>query len=120
MKTFEEIKKMELINKVDDEKVLEIANSIKKNGWCGTPILYTEIGLITGSHRLAALKLLEKEWEDFDCEIECAEDVTDLVNEALIKFEEEEGYIPEIDYSEIGWIFSGTWVEEYKDEIIEW
>jgi len=49
-----------------------------------------------------------------------AEDVTEIVDTAIQKFEEENGYTPDIQYDNIGWIFEGTWVEQYRDEIEEW
>ena len=43
------------INAVDAGKVADLAESIKANGWQGAPILVCNMGLVTGSHRLAAL-----------------------------------------------------------------
>ena len=59
--------------------------------------------------------------EGYDVEnLDVSEDVTGIVENAILDFEEENGYSPDIDFSDIGWMFAGTWVEEYKDEINEW
>lgn len=116
---YNDIKCFSKINEVDSKKVKMIAESIKNNGWIGCPILVYGEQLITGSHRLAALDLLYE--DEFDIEsIECAEDVTDIVENAMHTFEKENGYLPDIEFDNIGWIFKGTWVEEYKEEIKEW
>lgn len=124
--TYEEIRCYTPINEVDNEKVTEIANSIKKNGWVGCPILVFNDSLLTGSHRLAALKKLYEEL-DFDeleemnfYNMEVAEDVSDIVDENYDEAVEELGYCPEIDYRNIGWLLKNSWVEDYKDEINEW
>lgn len=117
--TYSEISYMNLINDTDTNKVEDIANSMRENGYVGCPILVANDQLITGSHRLAALHMLEADGVDvYDWEV--AEDVTDLVEEAFSAFEEENEWVREMDYSDLGWIFKGTWVEEYKDEIGEW
>ena len=118
---FREIQCFEPINEVDQIKVNEIAESIKDNGFIGCPILICGESLITGSHRLTALQQLAEQ-EDND-EIDfidvrdmlVAADVTDLVEKAL-----SENPDRELDTSDIGWIFKGTWVERYKSEIEEW
>lgn len=51
---------------------------------------------------------------------EVAEDVTDIVEEHILAREEADGWAPDIDYSDIGWLLEGSWVEQYKDEIAEW
>jgi len=117
--TYEEIKYCEIINEVDLDKVEEIAKSIKTNGWVGSPILVSNDTLITGSHRLAALQLLNDR-DELDFDMDVAEDVTDIIEAAFEKFENENGYTPELQYDDLGWIFEGTWVEKYKDEIAEW
>ncbi len=118
--TFEEISSFCTINPVDSNKVNEIAASIKKNGWVGCPILVYNDALLTGSHRLAALKQLAD--ADFDdvWDMDVAEDVTDIVDANMAAHAEEYGECPDIDYGDIGWLLQGSWVEEYKDEIIEW
>ena len=108
MASYWDIKKLELVNDVDENKVEKIKQSIIKNGWQGCPILYTDLGLVTGSHRLEALKKIEKEEESIDILDEnVAEDVSDIINEYC----EENGiYWDEIDFSNLRDIFTGTWV----------
>lgn len=117
--TYNDIKYAIPVNDVDYMAVDELATSIKLNGWQGCPILVWGDNLVTGSHRQAALKKLADEGFDIDS-LDVAEDVTDLIEAALNNYEAEHGYIPDIDYQDIGWLFAGTWVEEYKDEIAEW
>jgi hypothetical protein len=47
------------LNRLDSKKVEEIAISMQINGYSGTPIAYCNLGLLTGSHRLAAAKRLD-------------------------------------------------------------
>jgi glutaredoxin len=111
------------INSTNDSKVRELANSIRQNGWIGCPILTYDNILVTGSHRLEALRLLEEEEFDVQSLGEVAEDVTDIIDEALEEYaEENECDIDEIewDQSNIGWLLKDSWVEEYKGEIEEW
>jgi|WetSurMetagenome_2_1015567.scaffolds.fasta_scaffold01217_4 ParB-like chromosome segregation protein Spo0J len=82
---------LDLINEVDKRKVAEIKKSIEENGYIGTPIFYTECMLLTGSHRIAALRELE------DVEF-TAIDLTVEVNAWL---EENEADYSEIQYDEI-------------------
>ena len=51
----------EKVNDVDETKARAIAESIKKNGWKGAPILTYGNCLVTGSHRLRAFEILEEE-----------------------------------------------------------
>ena len=46
-----------------------------------------------------------------------AEPVDDIINAWC---EENDCTIDEIAYDNLGQIFAGTWVEQYKDEIAEW
>lgn len=118
MATYFEISSLPMVNFVDRNKVEKIKESILKNGWKGAPILYTDLGLVTGSHRLAALQKIEETGEDDDVLFEdIAEDVTDIINSYC---EEHDIYWDELDFGNLGEIFAGTWVEEYKDEIREW
>ena len=117
MANYFEIKSLPMVNEVNRDKVEEIKNSILVNGWQGAPILYTNLGLVTGSHRLAALREIEETEEDDDVLFEnVAEDVTDIINDYC---ESHDTYWDELDFANLGEIFAGTWVEEYKDEI-EW
>lgn len=117
--TTAELNYHELINEVDDEKVEALMSSIRENGFVGCPILVYGDILLTGSHRLEALRRLAAEDSSFEDE-EVAEDVSGIVDEALAAFEEENGYSAEIEFDNLGWIFTGTWVENYKSEIAEW
>lgn len=107
------------INATDPTHVAEIAKSIEKNGWQGCPILYSgSFGmLVTGSHRAAALELLEDNDFDIDSLGEVAEDVDDIIDAWC---EENDCSHDDIKYDYLREIFGGTWVEEYKDEIAEW
>ena len=116
--TYNEIKSLPAVNDVDPVKVEEIKNSIMENGWQGAPILYTNLGLVTGSHRLAALREIEEtEDDDSILDEDVAEDVTDIVNDFC---EKNDITWDELDFSSLREIFTGTWVEDYKDEIREW
>lgn len=118
MATYEEISSLPMVNEVDEKKVSEIKESILKNGWKGAPILYTNLGLVTGSHRLAALREIEETGEDDDVLFEdVAEDVTEIIDEYCSSHDT---YWDELDFSSLRDIFSGTWVEEYADSIDEW
>ncbi len=118
MATYEDIKSLPTINEVNHDKAEEIKKSVLENGWKGAPILYTNMGLVTGSHRLAALQEIEETGEDDDVLFEnIAEDVTDIVNDYC---EKNDMTWDELDFSYLREIFVGTWVEEYKDEIREW
>ena len=48
------------INEVCKGKVKKLIQSMLKDGWNEEPILYCDLGLITGSHRLVALQKIEK------------------------------------------------------------
>ncbi len=125
--TYNDIACYALINDVDADKVNALADSMIENGWMGCPILVYGEELLTGSHRLAALREVERRYltgeidevpEVLTCDI--AEDVTEIVEENIAKAEEENGFAPEIEYDNLGWMLEGSWVEEYKDEISEW
>lgn len=116
MATYFDISSLPLVNDVDEKKVSEIKKSILENGWLGAPILYTNMGLVTGSHRLAALREIEETEDDDDVLFEnIAEDVTDIINDYC---EKNDMTWDELDFSYLREIFAGTWVEEY--EIREW
>jgi len=120
---FAKIRNFSEINTTDAKKVEEIKKSMKENGFVGCPILIEGEYLITGSHRLQALKELADEYDneesDLDVESwEVAEDVSDILQEYVEKNDLE--YIENFEYDSIGQYFEGTWVEEYKNEIPEW
>lgn len=110
---------MSPINQTDPAHVAELKESMMEKGFVGCPILVLGDTLLTGSHRLEALRQLAQE-DDRVFSWDVAEDVTDIVNQAYERRIEEEGDAPDLDYSNIGWLLKGTWVEQYKDEIIEW
>ena len=109
------------INETDSARVNELKASIMEHGWQGAPILVSETHnrLITGSHRLAALKdIYDNEWDfDLDSLGDVAEPVDDLI-EAWC--EENDCTIDDIPVDYLSAVFAGTWVEKYKDEITEW
>lgn len=120
MATYFDISSLPTVNEVDQSKVEEIKKSILKNGWKGAPILYTNLGLVTGSHRLAALREIEEDDDVLDDDVlfeNIAEDVTDIIDDYC---ESQDTYWDELDFSNLREIFASTWVEEYKDEIREW
>ena len=125
--TYNDIACYALINDVDADKVNDLADSMIENGWVGCPILVYGEELLTGSHCLAALREVERRYltgeidevpEVLTCDI--AEDVTEIVEENIAKAEEENGFAPEIEYDNLGWMLEGSWVEEYKDDMEEW
>lgn len=119
----------ELINDVDENKVQDLVENMLNEGWKGAPILYhSSIGLITGSHRMAALNKIEEMYDNdeltekqtemaemIDSEQDYALDVTEIVDDWMEE-NPEEGF----EFDSIGMIFEGTEVEEWKDEIAEW
>lgn len=118
--TYQDIKYYTTINDTDSTKVSGLVDSMLNNGWVGAPILVYGESLITGSHRLAALNVIEEMVNDMeidDSEVlnaDIAEDVTDIVNEYV----ERTGN--DIEFDCLGKIFAGTWVENHKNEIAEW
>lgn len=126
--TYDDIRCFALINDTDSDRVEELATSMIENGWQGCPILVCGEGLLTGSHRLAALHYIAEmlnndEITDEQAAVlnqDIAEDVTEIVEEHMAAFEEREGCTPDIDFQNIGWLLEGSWVEEYKNEITEW
>ena len=53
-------------------------------------------------------------------EQDVAEDVTEIIEEKIAQYEEENGWVPDIDFGNIGLLLEGSWVEKYSDEIAEW
>ena len=85
--TYNRISRFAPINDVDNDKVKEIAESITANGYVGCPILVFGESLLTGSHRKAALDLLDAEGYDV-AGLDVAEDVTEIIENAISVFEE--------------------------------
>lgn len=127
MDMFDKIRCLPSLNDVDSEKVNALVQSLLTNGWVGAPILYCNLGLVTGSHRFAALHQLDKMLDDAEgeefikiCNIlesVAVADVTEIINNYC---EENECSFSDIDFSNIGIIFKGTEIEQYKNEIVEW
>ena len=120
--TYTDIMQYIPVNDTDAAHVREIADSIKANGWIGMPILVCNAfggSLVTGSHRLAALRLLASEDWDFDPDIlgDIAEDVSGEVEKWCIDEDEDFDHFP---HDNLSAVFCGSWVEQYKDELIEW
>ena len=121
------------VNDCDPGKVAQIAESIKANGWTGAPMLVSETHwrIITGSHRLAALRAIEEEADDaadngdYDAyerlssilECECAETVDDII-EAYCS--DNDCTIDDLPYDNLSQIFAGTDIERYASEFAEW
>lgn len=125
---FSKIRNLPLVNEVDESKVQALVESMLANGWQGAPILYVaDTGLVTGSHRLAALQRLEEMQADADdarfdriSEIlssPVALDVSDIVNAFCAEYDYS---FDELDFSSLRPIFAGTEVEAYADQIEEW
>lgn len=103
----------EKVNAVEESKVQELVNSITTNGYdMNYPILVYGNVLLTGSHRLAAIEKMFE--EDQDVNFECALDVSDIITDEDL---EEAANAGEFDFDAL---FTGTWVEEYKEGIEEW
>jgi hypothetical protein len=107
----------EPVNPTYPEHVQEIKESIIVNGWMGCPILCYGNLLLTGSHRQAALRELAA--EDYNIKFDCAVDVTDLIDGIM----QANGWTLEDIYNNLDClrcIFTGTWVEEYKEQLADW
>jgi len=119
---FEDIRTFELINETSEKKVNYLVNSILNKGYKGSPILVCNHGLVTGSHRIQALKQLEEMYLNNEIEIDFTEeveieDVSDIIENYC---EEHEMSWNEIDFSNLGNIFKNTRIEKYKELIEEW
>ncbi|MFB5191701.1 ParB N-terminal domain-containing protein [Alicyclobacillus fastidiosus] len=132
MATFADIGWMREINDTEAEKVNELVESLLKKGWQGAPILFhSEWGLVTGSHRFAALQKLYgmlQHAEKFDTETieqinfvlretDLAEDVTDIVDDYCKREDIPFDWLP---FDDLESVFAGTRIEKYKEEIAEW
>lgn len=117
---FDDIKDLEPINNIEHEKAAKLINSLLENGWLGCPILIHDRELLTGSHRLIALKNIAITDPDANVLKEyVALDVTDIVNDRISELSDDE-FDYDIDYSNLGPLFEGTEIEKFKDEIKEW
>ena len=125
------IPSIELTHPVEENKVNELVQSILENGWTGAPIIYFSGGLLTGNHRTAALEKIlemyeneelteeqEKRMKELD-ESEIYYDADWIIEEKQRAFrEEEQGVL--WTHDELGPLFEGTDLEQWKDEIEEW
>lgn len=98
--------------RLERRKIEELKESILDDGQCGMPILTWGEQLITGSHRLAALRELYYD-NEIDGDIFVGEDIGDLIENGEICKED-------VDSSCLRKFLSGTWLEDYKDELEEW
>lgn len=107
------------VNDVDRNKVDSLKKSIGGMGWEGAPILVSEAHgmLITGSHRRQALIELDDEGFNIGSLGDIAECVDDLIDEWCT---ENECTVDNIQFDRLKDLFGGTWVEKYKDDIVEW
>ncbi len=113
------------INMIDAQKVEDIKKSILTNGWQGAPILMHErLGLlITGSHRLAALKSIDEDivWDDLEFDLDALDGVAEAVDDIVDEWMEETGDTMEFfPYDALALVFEGTHIERYKNELPEW
>jgi len=107
------------VNKVDKKQVNELANSFKEKGWEGPPILYSKHHhrAITGSHRIAAAKmLLDDPDDDYTVDVE-AIDVDDYLDAYC---DENNCTIDQIEFAMLRWIFEGTDLEKEVKKNAEW
>ena len=127
MAGYQRIKHLSL-NDTEQLRVNEIMESLLTNGWIGAPILYIDdMCLVTGSHRLEALKQIESMYDVSDDETQdkiteilnadIALDVTDIVNEYC---EENDCTYDQLPFDSLRNIFKNTRIEEFKGEINEW
>lgn len=102
------------VNETNSDIVEELRESIINNGWQGPSILiYEDNGcLVTGSHRIEALKSLAEleEYEDFEIP-------TIDVSEYIHQYYEENGEWADIDYSCLTWLRNYATEEEWEDMI---
>lgn len=114
-------------NNVSDEKVDALVKSMLENGWVGAPVLVLDDILITGSHRQAALMRLY-EMLDEDIDEETRTKIKDILNNPDVSYSvkyiieewEEENPDDYWEFDNLGKVFEGTDVEQWKNEIKEW
>jgi len=121
------------IHEVDQDYLSEIKESLLNNGWNGMPILVTDDNLVTGCHRYAALREIYEDIISSDDNWMLSEeeingifdfskvefvDVTDILQAYFDKHND--GEWERIEYDCLSQYFAGTWVEEFKDQLIEW
>lgn len=121
MATYGEIRDLMAVNGTDATKVAALAESMREEGWRGAPILFCrDYGLVTGSHRAAALREL-CDGDDFAPEWLDSEDVAADVTDEVAAWCERTGLtFWDFPFDNIGEALSGTFAEQWADEIEEW
>lgn len=122
---FEDIKLFAPPNKTNPAKVESLVQSMLDKGWQGAPILTINLGvLLTGAHRLQALKKINRMWWDGELEDmpivltqDVAEDVTDIISDYYANTEDT---LDTFQYDNLREYFAGTWVEQYAENHKEW
>lgn len=135
---YSDIKYFKTINDTSVEIVSSLADSMISCGWQGCPIILFYDNLLTGSHRLEALREVERRWksgklDDYPNVLTetVAVDLTNEICEHLsvrginilapnLFVDSHDGLTCELSYDDIGWLLSGTSVDKYKSEIKEW
>jgi len=110
---------LETINKPEKKRIYELVKSFKEKGWDGLPILYSKAHhqAITGSHRIAAAKILldDQDWE-YSLDVE-AINVDDYLDDYC---EVHDCTIDDLPYNSLSDIFEGTDLEEIVKKNSEW
>ena len=124
---FDQIAHLAPINNLEEEKARAIFNSIKNEGWKSDlgPILIYQGALLTGTHRLAALKFLFQSEPDHPVfREEIAWDVTEEIHRNIDAMPEddllEKTYEIDDFSSGLGELLAGTPVEQLREHIKEW
>lgn len=125
MANYETIKCLSEVNDTDDKYVKELVKSMIEKGWQGAPILYTNLGLVTGSHRMEALDRINEMYSNDEITEQQARVLDEVqiidVTEEINDFCEKEGYCwDNLPLDDLSKIFEGTYIERYKDDIAEW
>lgn len=122
---FSEIVGYNPLHSTDDKKVSELKANLLQKGWTGMPILIASGWgeLVTGSHRLVALKEIWEDMEEgnleesaFDFSSVMVECVQDILDEAIAQDDEFCG----VEYDHLRQYFAGTRIEQYKNDLNEW
>lgn len=125
MGNYETIKCLSEVNDTDDKYVEALVKSMIEKGWQGAPILYTNLGLVTGSHRMEALNKIDEMYSNDEITEHQARVLDEVqiidVTEEINDFCEKEDYCwDNLPLDDLSKIFEGTHVERFKDDIEEW
>lgn len=106
------------INDTDRAKVARIIRSIRRHGWRGPAVLvHDALGrAVTGSHRIAAARILSQyeKYYDIECEIvECDDEIEAFCVENDCTFEQ-------LPLDSLRTIFEGTGLESCARKNEEW